>query len=27
VSASAEAGPERKAPAFRWDNHLTRWVA
>lgn len=27
VSASAEAGPERKAPAFRWDNHLTRRVA
>ncbi|KAA0594416.1 hypothetical protein J2848_004852 [Azospirillum lipoferum] len=27
VSVSAEAGPERKAPAFRWDNHLTRRVA
>jgi hypothetical protein len=27
VSVSAEAGPERKAPAYRWDNHLTRRVA
>ncbi|PWC37914.1 DUF1513 domain-containing protein [Azospirillum sp. TSO35-2] len=27
VSPSAAAGPERRAPAFRWDNHLTRRVA
>ncbi|PWC89397.1 hypothetical protein TSH100_04975 [Azospirillum sp. TSH100] len=27
VTINAEAGPERKAPAFRWDNHLTRRVA
>lgn len=27
VSNSAAAGPERRAPAFRWDNHLTRRVA
>lgn len=24
VSVAAEAGPERRAPEFRWDNHLTR---
>lgn len=24
VSVSATAGPERRAPEFRWDNHLTR---
>ncbi|MBP2300966.1 DUF1513 domain-containing protein [Azospirillum picis] len=27
VSASAAAGRERRAPEYRWDNHLTRWVA
>ena len=27
VSKTAAAGPERRAPAFRWDNHLTRRVA